>query len=138
MALNPNLSTATGKTSAGNLTETYVSAVDLLHTFDINPQLFDRYSKFGGPNFLTFFEDNGLAKRTDQSVYYHYEENWLQQGQKISASAVGTAGTGTAGSVNITIDPTSIDTTPSVRVGDLIIFKNNTFGYVTAITLSSG
>ena len=132
MALNPNISTATGKTSAGNLTESYISAVDLAHTFSIYPEFFARYDQFGGPNFLTFFEDLGMYKVTDQSVYYHYEKNWIVQGQKILST-----GTASGQILPVTIDTVSVDGTPSVRVGDTLIFKNGKVGYVQAIASSA-
>lgn len=138
MAITPNLQTATGLSAGGNLTETYLSAVDLLHKFDINPEMMDRYSSFGGPNFLTFFEDMGLAKVTAASTFYNYEKNWLQLGQQIASSSVGTAGTGIAGSVNVVLAAASVDGTPTVRPNDSILFKNNIYGFVTAVTNSSG
>lgn len=135
MALIPNIATGTGKTAGGNLTESYISAVDLAHTFDVYPEMLDRYGNFGGSNFLTFFEDNGLAKVTDQSNFYWYEKNWYLQGQLIgAASTVGTAGVGVAGSVIITVAASSIDERVSVRVGDMLIFNDGKTGYVTAVT----
>ena len=138
MALTPSLATATGLGSSGTLTATYLSAVDLLNTFEVETNLLDRYSTFGGSKLMNFMEDQGNYELTAQDVYYHGEKNWLYLAQKISAVAVGTAGTGTAGSVNITIDPTSIDGVPAVRVTDLLMFAGNVQGYVTAVNTTTG
>ena len=126
MAITVNPATGTGVSSAGNLTEAYVSAVDLAHTFDIYPEMFKRYAM--PANFLTLFEDLGMYKVADQSTFYHYEENWLQQAQTVVS--VSTASSRTAIVVNT--DATTL--TASVRVGDTLMFKGGYRGYVYSTT----
>jgi hypothetical protein len=129
MALTPNTATGTGKGATLTLTEGYVDAVDLLHVFPIESQLFDRYNQ--GQTFLDFLVKTGRESEVGARTYYHYEKDWITKAQQISA-----LGTASGDILPITIAASSLDgSNPTVaRPGDLITLKNNIQAYVVRRT----
>lgn len=114
--------------SLGTISKSYVSAVDsLLDTREINKKITDVQNEDELSDIL------GLGDKklpTVQPVYYTFYDD------PIVKSVTVTSNTGT-GTVQVT-PALSAGTSGYTRIGDLVLFTNNTVGLVTAVSTSSG
>lgn len=122
----PNISVA------AQLSDAYVSTWDVdIHKPDKRNTLF-RTKGNQGMGFFQLLETLGASTPSGQTEISHFEEGWMHEtlvsGTSVAASAAGA-------SIAITIAASTIDTAGKyyVRPTDLVMFPNQTVGYVTQI-----
>lgn len=108
--------------------ENYVNSTNL-HKDDVYDQLINRY----GPQRIAddLMVIHGSARPVAQTVFSHWEEEWIHEEAKVTATV--TAGNTTK--AVFTIDAAYIDATtgtPSIRVGDVLLLNGGQTGIVLA------
>lgn len=113
-------------TTQGPITDAYVSSIDFLHSRDIYDTLYDAKNE---SSILDFFEKTGRKKESEQTVYRHFERDFVYQNFTILAKA----GTGVGVDTLITLSPADHENGASYpRVGDEVLFKNTLTGLIVA------
>lgn len=114
--------------STGNISKSYVSALDsMLDTREINKLITDVYNEDDLSDILGY---GNKKMPTKQPVYYTFYDD------PIIKSITVTSNTGT-GTVQVT-PVLNAATSGYARTGDLVLFTNNTVGFVSNVSTSSG